>query len=108
MELGYSPSQKATRVNPYVGDNLTLALCAIRIKGAYDEPAVNFLQALARNHMRRPPPLRITIHDDETHSSHLNLPITRGNIIGGRVRPESVLYGVSHPLAGRSRSTDVS
>jgi predicted acyl esterase len=55
---------------------------AIRIKGADDEPAVNSLEALARNHLRRPRPLRITIHHDESHPSHLDLPITRGNIIG--------------------------
>ena len=55
---------------------------AIRIKGADDEPALNSLQALARNHVRRPRPARITIHHDETHPSHLDLPITRGNIIG--------------------------
>jgi predicted acyl esterase len=55
---------------------------AIRIKGADDEPPVNSLQALARNHLRRPRPARITIHHDETHPSRLDLPITRGNIIG--------------------------
>jgi predicted acyl esterase len=55
---------------------------AIRIKGADDEPAVNSLQALARNHLRRPRPSRITIHHDESHPSHVDLPITRGNIIG--------------------------
>ena len=55
---------------------------AIRIKGADDEPALSSLQALARNHVRRPQPLRITIHHDEHHPSRLDLPITRGNIIG--------------------------
>jgi uncharacterized protein len=55
---------------------------AIRIKGADDETPVNSLQALARNHLRRPRPARITIHHDESHPSHLDLPITRGNIIG--------------------------
>jgi predicted acyl esterase len=55
---------------------------ALRIKGADDEPALNSLQALARNHLRRPRPARITIHHDESHPSHLDLPITRGNIIG--------------------------
>ncbi len=55
---------------------------AIRIKGADDEPALTSLQALARNHLRRPLPARITIHHDESHPSHLDLPITRGNIIG--------------------------
>jgi predicted acyl esterase len=55
---------------------------AVRIKGADDEPALTSLQALARNHLRRPLPARITIHHDESHPSHLDLPITRGNIIG--------------------------
>jgi predicted acyl esterase len=55
---------------------------AIRIKGADDEPPVNSLQALARNHLRRPRPARITIHHDDSHASRLDLPITRGNIIG--------------------------
>ena len=55
---------------------------ALRIKGSDDEPAANSLQALARNHLRRPRPLRITVHHDESHPSHLDLPITRGNIIG--------------------------
>jgi putative CocE/NonD family hydrolase len=54
----------------------------VRIKGADDEAPVNSLQALARNHLRRPRPARITIHHDESHPSHLDLPITRGNIIG--------------------------
>jgi predicted acyl esterase len=55
---------------------------AIRIKGADEEPAANSLQALARNHVRRPRPARITIHHDESHPSRLDLPITRGNLIG--------------------------
>jgi predicted acyl esterase len=55
---------------------------AVRIKGADDEPPLNSLQALARNHLRRPRAARITIHHDESHPSHLDLPITRGNIIG--------------------------
>jgi predicted acyl esterase len=55
---------------------------AVRVKGADDEPALNSLQALARNHLRRPRPARITIHHDESHPSHLDLPITRGNLIG--------------------------
>ena len=55
---------------------------AVRIKGADDEPALTSLQALARNHLRRPLPARITVHHNESHPSHLDLPITRGNIIG--------------------------
>jgi uncharacterized protein len=55
---------------------------ALRIKGADDEPALNSLQALARNHLRRPRSARITIHHDESHPTHLDLPITRGNLIG--------------------------
>jgi hypothetical protein len=55
---------------------------ALRIKGADDEPPVNSLQALARNHLRRPRPTQITIHHDESHPSRIDLPITRGNLIG--------------------------
>lgn len=55
---------------------------AIRVKGADDEPPLTSLQALARNHLCRPRPARITIHHDEAHPSRLDLPITRGNIIG--------------------------
>ena len=55
---------------------------AIRIKGADDEPPSNSLEAITRNHVRRPRPARITIHHDESHSSHVDLPVTRGNLIG--------------------------
>ena len=55
---------------------------AIRIKGADDEPPSNSLEALTRNHVRRPRPARITIHHDESHPSHVDLPVTRGNLIG--------------------------
>ncbi len=55
---------------------------AIRIKGADDEPPLTSLQALARNHLRRPGPARITVHHNESHPSRLDLPITRGNLIG--------------------------
>jgi predicted acyl esterase len=70
---------------------------ALRIKGADDEPAANSLQALARNHIRRPRPLRITIHHDESHPSHLDLPITRGNIIGTFFSGGDISsFGLSH------------
>jgi uncharacterized protein len=69
----------------------------LRLKGADDEPAVNSLQALARNHLRRPRPLRITVHHDQTHSSHLDLPITRGNIIGTFFSGGDISsFGLSH------------
>jgi predicted acyl esterase len=55
---------------------------AIRIKCADDEAPQNSLQALARNHLRRQHPARITIHHDEKNPSRLDLPITRGNVIG--------------------------
>jgi predicted acyl esterase len=55
---------------------------AVRIKGADDEPPLNSLQALARNHLRRPRPARITVYHDESHPSRVDLPVTRGNIIG--------------------------
>jgi uncharacterized protein len=70
---------------------------AIRIKGADDEPALNSLQALARNHVRRPRPARITIYHNETHPSHLELPITRGNIIGTFFSGGDISsFGLSH------------
>jgi predicted acyl esterase len=70
---------------------------AIRIKGADDEPPVNSLQALARNHLRRPRPARITIHHNEASPSHLDLPITRGNIIGTFFSGGDITsFGLSH------------
>lgn len=70
---------------------------AIRIKGADDEPALNSLQALARNHVRRPRPARITVHHDESYPSHLDLPITRGNIIGTFFSGGDISsFGLSH------------
>ena len=70
---------------------------AIRIKGADDEPPVNSLQALARNHLRRPRPARITIHHDESHPSHLDLPITCGNVIGTFFSGGDISsFGLSH------------
>lgn len=55
---------------------------AIRIKGADDEPAHTSLQAIARNHLRRPRPARITLYCDEPRPSRVDLPVTRGNIVG--------------------------
>ncbi len=70
---------------------------ALRIKGADDEPAINSLQALARNHLRRPAPSRITLHHDESHASHLDLPITRGNVIGTFFSGGDISsFGLSH------------
>jgi putative CocE/NonD family hydrolase len=70
---------------------------AIRIKGADDEPPVNSLQALARNHLRRPRPARITIYHDESRPSHLDLPITRGNLIGTFFSGGDITsFGLSH------------
>ncbi len=70
---------------------------SIRIKGADDEPPLNSLQALARNHLRRTRPARITIHHDESHPSHLDLPITRGNLIGTFFSGGDISsFGLSH------------
>lgn len=70
---------------------------ALRIKAADDEPAENSLQAPARNHLRRPRPARLTIHHDETHPSHLDLPITRGNLIGTFFSGGDISsFGLSH------------
>jgi uncharacterized protein len=54
----------------------------LRIKGADDEPAANRLQMLARRHLWRQSPVRITIYHDEHYPSRVLLPITRGNVIG--------------------------
>jgi uncharacterized protein len=70
---------------------------AIRIKGSDDEPPVNSLQALARNHLRQPRPARITIYHDELHPSRLDLPVTRGNIIGTFFSGGDIsAFGLSH------------
>jgi predicted acyl esterase len=55
---------------------------ALRIKGADDEPPQTSLQAIARNHLQLARPARITIHCDPDHPSRLDLPVTRGNLIG--------------------------
>ena len=55
--------------------------------------------SLARNHLRRQRPLRIMIHQDESHPSHLELLITRGNIIGTFFPAENQLVRVV-PLTG--------
>jgi predicted acyl esterase len=69
----------------------------IRIKGADDEPALNSLQALARNHLGRPRPARITIYHNEVSPSHLDLPVTRGNIIGTFFSGGDITsFGLSH------------
>lgn len=64
----------------------------LRIKGADDEPAHTRLQQLARRHLQRLSPSRITLYHDEDHPSHVLLPITRGNVVGtflsGGVLPE--------------------
>jgi predicted acyl esterase len=70
---------------------------AVRIKGADDEPALNSLQALARNHLRQPRPARMTIYHDESHPSRLDLPITRGNVIGTFFSGGDIsAFGLSH------------
>lgn len=54
----------------------------VRIKGADNEPPLNSLQALARNHLWRPGSARITVYHNERHPSRVDFPITRGNLIG--------------------------
>jgi len=55
---------------------------AVRIKGADNEPPLNSLQALARNHLWRPSSARVTVYHNERQPSRVDLPITRGNLIG--------------------------
>ena len=71
---------------------------AIRIKGADDEPPKNALQAIARNHVRLAKPTRITIYHDEQHPSRVDLPITRGNVIGTYMSGGDIesSFGLSH------------
>jgi predicted acyl esterase len=71
---------------------------AIRVKGADDEPPKNALQAIARNHVRLAKPTRITVYHDEQHPSRVDLPITRGNIIGTYMSGGDIesSFGLSH------------
>jgi predicted acyl esterase len=55
---------------------------ALRIKGADDEPSTGALEGLARNHLSLQRPVRVTIHRNEDYPSRLELPITRGNLMG--------------------------
>jgi predicted acyl esterase len=73
LRLGLVPTARLFRAGERI---------ALRIKGADDEPAATSLQAIARNHLQRRRPARITIHCDDQHRSRIDLPITRGNIIG--------------------------
>ena len=55
---------------------------ALRIKGADDEPATSGLEGIARNHLTVTRPIRVTVHRNAEYPSRLDLPITRGNVIG--------------------------
>lgn len=55
---------------------------ALRIKGYDDEPASSGTQGIARMHLGLPRPIRLTIHRNAEHPSRLELPITRGNVMG--------------------------
>lgn len=55
---------------------------ALRIKGADDEPAEGALGGLARDHLNVARPVRVTVYRNDEYPSRLDLPITRGNIIG--------------------------
>jgi hypothetical protein len=54
----------------------------LRLKASDLEPAANSLEALGRNHLNRTRPARITVYHNEDCPSRLDLPITKGNIIG--------------------------
>ena len=54
----------------------------VRIKGADNEPAHNRVQAVARGCLWRQSPWRMTVYHDESHPSHILLPVTRGNLVG--------------------------
>jgi predicted acyl esterase len=54
----------------------------LRLRASDLEPAANSLEALGRNHLTRPRAARITVYHNEDCPSRLDLPITKGNIIG--------------------------
>jgi len=55
---------------------------ALRIKGHDNEPVTSALEGVAREHLAVARPVRITIHRNADHPSHLALPITKGNVMG--------------------------
>jgi predicted acyl esterase len=72
---------------------------ALRIKGFDDEPSMSGLDGMARMHLALPRPVRITIYHDENHPSRLELPITRGNVLG------TFFSGGKSEFATQARST---
>ena len=54
----------------------------VRLKGADDEKADSRLQQIARGCLCRQSPWRMTVYHEESHPSHVLLPITRGNLVG--------------------------
>jgi predicted acyl esterase len=72
---------------------------ALRIKGFDDEPSMSGLDGMARMHLALPRPIRITIHHDEDHPSRLELPVTRGNVLG------TFFSGGASEFATQARST---
>ncbi|MBI2183289.1 MAG: CocE/NonD family hydrolase [Deltaproteobacteria bacterium] len=54
----------------------------VRIKGADNEAADSRLQQIARGCLWRQSPWRMTVYHEESHPSHLLLPITQGNLVG--------------------------
>jgi len=54
----------------------------VRIKGADNEKPDNRLQQVARGCLWRQSPWRMTVYHEESHPSHVLLPITRGNVVG--------------------------
>jgi predicted acyl esterase len=54
----------------------------VRLKGADNEKADNRLQQIARGCLWRQSPWRMTLYHDETHPSHVLLPVTGGNLVG--------------------------
>lgn len=53
----------------------------LRISCTDDEPA-HSLEAIAAGHVRRQTPARVTVYHNDEYPSRLDLPITRGNLIG--------------------------
>ncbi len=55
---------------------------AVRIKGSDLEPPKTSLEGLAHEHLALPRPHRMIIHHSVDYPSHLDIPITRGNLMG--------------------------
>jgi predicted acyl esterase len=54
----------------------------IKIKGADNDPAKNYLELVGIGHVSSATASQVTVHHSSNYPSHLLLPITKGNRIG--------------------------